>query len=73
MKEGQDKNVLDRNYKGWAWLCGSFAILLILNLFLAGFGGGFSGPSMGGGYTESPGGFGSPSATQGERKSVSRI
>ncbi|XP_048358442.1 replication protein A 32 kDa subunit isoform X2 [Sphaerodactylus townsendi] len=27
---------------------------------------------MGGGYTESPGGFGSPSATQGEKKSRSR-
>ncbi|XP_015274126.1 PREDICTED: replication protein A 32 kDa subunit [Gekko japonicus] len=38
----------------------------------AGFSGGFGGSSMGGGYTDSPGGFGSPSATQGEKKSRSR-
>ncbi|XP_060113480.1 replication protein A 32 kDa subunit [Heteronotia binoei] len=38
----------------------------------AGFSSGFGGSSMGGGYTDSPGGFGSPSATQGEKKSRSR-
>nr|XP_056702752.1 replication protein A 32 kDa subunit [Euleptes europaea] len=38
----------------------------------AGFSGGYGGSSMGAGYTESPGGFGSPSATQGEKKSRSR-
>ncbi|XP_054855463.1 replication protein A 32 kDa subunit [Eublepharis macularius] len=38
----------------------------------AGFGGGYGGSSMGGGYTESPGGFGSPSATQGEKRSRAR-
>ncbi|XP_028675301.2 replication protein A 32 kDa subunit [Erpetoichthys calabaricus] len=36
-----------------------------------GFGGGYS-ESMAGGYTQSPGGFGSPAATQGEKKSRSR-
>ncbi|XP_074832264.1 replication protein A 32 kDa subunit isoform X1 [Carettochelys insculpta] len=37
-----------------------------------GFESGFGGSSIGGGYTQSPGGFGSPTATQGEKKQRSR-
>ncbi|XP_075764817.1 replication protein A 32 kDa subunit [Pelodiscus sinensis] len=37
-----------------------------------GFDGGYGGSSISGGYTQSPGGFGSPAATQGEKKQRSR-
>ncbi|KAM9320147.1 replication protein A 32 kDa subunit [Gastrophryne carolinensis] len=37
-----------------------------------GFDGGYGGGMGGGGYTQSPGGFGSPAPTQGEKKSRSR-
>lgn len=49
-------------------------VTLILSLLSLGdFDGGYGGAAISGGYTQSPGGFGSPTATQGEKKQVCSV